>query len=559
MPYMEENPETVYHDGDASGYRRYARAMLRTRIEMWRQTGNPLWITEDQAQEDAFGVLGSLASGLADPGLAEETVDFLEIRAAALNRKQRGKELAELARIAGLLQRSGINVHLTPHTIPHSSRRPKAASKPPNLIALRGFCLDARDTPTHRAFGEFILSRLGDYDETFFTGLDALIFFERELGESDLADGFKDLKGYIRMTMKWADERGVQELRNDLAWGEAAEEVNRLAAGTDDRTAMDQQFATLREIIRLTPSPSRRRVERLSGLTNMLLERYQRSERLDDLDECIRVQQEAVQAAQPESTDQSAMLANLSLLFKTRSERRESGASSGQPTAGPDLDEAIEALRAAVRVTPSDHPEHANRLGALATMLIQRSGQTAGTADLDEAVTLLEDARNTGGADESESGKLSELISRAQALRGQVHPVSHESGREGGAAQPQAPRHDLHDRLERFLNEGDASLLTTPGASDELQASLAGFGGLTTLEPDIQPVIDAINFLRFRLIARLPPDQSIAEMRISQSMAQHLDKLQDAAMPAERAELIRALPEIVRHALVDLRKLWGLA
>src|ERR1035441_8194968 len=175
MSRMEKASQRVGHDtDDVSKYRRYVQAKLRTRVEMWRRTGNPLWLTEDQAQEDAFGLLGSLVSRLPDAALAQQTVDFLTIRAAAVSPKKRSRELMELGRASSILRVHGMSVEIRLPDMADPPRDGKTATKLPDLTALMRFCNEAKATPTHRAFGEFIIDRLGDYNETFFTGLDAL-------------------------------------------------------------------------------------------------------------------------------------------------------------------------------------------------------------------------------------------------------------------------------------------------------------------------------------------------------------------------------------------------
>lgn len=548
MSRMEKASQRVGHDtDDVSKYRRYVQAKLRTRVEMWRRTGNPLWLTEDQAQEDAFGLLGSLVSRLPDAALAQQTVDFLTIRAAAVSPKKRSRELMELGRASSILRVHGMSVEIRLPDMADPPRDGKTATKLPDLTALMRFCNEAKATPTHRAFGEFIIDRLGDYNETFFTGLDALAFNMRELGDDDLADSVKELEQYIRTTKKWASERGVRELRNDLAWGEAREEVNRLAAGTDDRAAMDEQLSRLGKIIEHTSRTGRHHLERLSELATMLLERYQRSERLDDLDECIRVQRQAVRTTARRSTDRVDALANLSLLFSTRFDHREAAAVSGRPAALPDLNEAIKAASSAVRLTPRGHTLRANRLGALATMLLKRFGKTTTPADLDAAITSLEDALKTGNLSEAERGNLESMLGAAQALRGQ-----------GTAARAQDPRRALHARLER-VQSGDKGLLLElldgEEAHDEVLAALAGFGHPPDAGSDMQLLVDAINFLRFGFL--LPSAQFAAQMRISQSISQQLDEFDKAATPEEHVKIIRALPEVVRRARADLQELWG--
>jgi hypothetical protein len=75
---MAENAPNV------ARFRKYAIANLKTRIEMWRRTGNPGWLTEDWAHKEALGLLGHAVSQASDDEAMRTGLDFLTIRTTAL-------------------------------------------------------------------------------------------------------------------------------------------------------------------------------------------------------------------------------------------------------------------------------------------------------------------------------------------------------------------------------------------------------------------------------------------------------------------------------------------
>src|SRR5207249_3800679 len=81
---------------DRSRYHRYTRAMLKTRLEMWRRTGNPAWLAEDRAHVEAFALLGSALSHPRDADAVTEAVQFLVARTTTLKGARRSGELTEL-------------------------------------------------------------------------------------------------------------------------------------------------------------------------------------------------------------------------------------------------------------------------------------------------------------------------------------------------------------------------------------------------------------------------------------------------------------------------------
>lgn len=540
---LDSVPDPVPGDGNARlRYRRYTRAMLSTRMEMWRRTGNPEWLAEDRAHNEAFALLGSALSEPRDADAAMEAAQFLVARATATEGARRSEELAEIVSLLGFLQASGIAVEVSPPDPASTPEQRRAAAPLPDLTALRSFAEQFRHTPTPLATGELALSRVDEYGEVFFAGMDALIFMHGLLGETSRVKRLTSLKEYLQIVKQQTGEHGTEEFRKDLVWGQALEDVEQFPADRDNRAEMDERISVLRRLIQRMPQGSRNRAARLSQLATVLRQRFQRSGRLDDLDECIGVQREAVHATAAGSTARGDMLADLGLLYKTRFERRMTDA--GPEAAGEDLDEAIEVGRASLQQTPPGYAWRANRLGAHATLLLRRFELGNAAADLDEAMTSLEEAVGAERVGDGERERLWGLLAWARVLKAPP----------GEEATVRDPRAALRERMQRFRQVPDVQgieLLQSEQACDELLAALAGCAGPSDLESDLQLLADAINFLRFRSL-RMGSGHADGEMEISQTVEHHLEQLQEAS----GAELAAALPQVAREALTRLRNLW---
>ena len=92
----------------------------------------------------------------------------------------------------------------------------------------------------------------------------------------------------------------------------------------------------------------------------MLETRYERTGKMEDLEEAIRVARQAVDVTPEDHPDLAGRLNNLGLKLQRRYER------TGKME---DLEEAIRVARQAVDVTPEDHPDLAGRLNNLGNEL----------------------------------------------------------------------------------------------------------------------------------------------------------------------------------------------
>ena len=89
------------------------------------------------------------------------------------------------------------------------------------------------------------------------------------------------------------------------------------------------------------------------------------------------------------------------------------GLPSGQEPNQIDMD--ISHLRMAVTLTPNDHPEHVSRLTSLAVRLYARWQLSGFSGDLDEAIALLEEARElAGGPDHPHWSFVNDFLSKVR-------------------------------------------------------------------------------------------------------------------------------------------------
>jgi CHAT domain-containing protein/tetratricopeptide (TPR) repeat protein len=145
----------------------------------------------------------------------------------------------------------------------------------------------------------------------------------------------------------------------------------------DDPAALDQAIELLTAAVAAAPDDHPDRPMYLSNLCGALQTRFQCTGAAADLDEAVRVGQQAVTAT-PE--DEPEMLSNLAAALHARFECTGVAA---------DLDQAIDLLATAVAAAPDDHPDYAMYLSNLGAALRARFERTGVAADLDQAIDLL--------------------------------------------------------------------------------------------------------------------------------------------------------------------------
>ena len=133
----------------------------------------------------------------------------------------------------------------------------------------------------------------------------------------------------------------------------------------------------LRERLKLE-APGNRQAGMLNNLAGGLLERYDLTGLIADVDEAIQVLDEAISSTPADHPDRPARLSNLAIALRTRQLRRRGGRD--------DLDRAVAAFQEALGLTSEQAPEAAAFHANLGNALHQRHDVTGDRGDLDRAV-----------------------------------------------------------------------------------------------------------------------------------------------------------------------------
>ncbi|MBO2458465.1 CHAT domain-containing protein [Actinomadura violacea] len=173
--------------------------------------------------------------------------------------------------------------------------------------------------------------------------------------------------------------------------GEAASlvkaDTDRLLAAAAPDGLLDLTVARWRRILALVAADHPGRAGWLCDFGVALTARFDRDHAAADLNEAVRVTEEATEAATDGSAAPPAMLSNLAGLLRDRNALTDSR---------DDLERAIEAGRKAVDAAGPGHPVRPQALSNLAGALLSRYADDESEEDLDEAIALLEEA--AGGA-----------------------------------------------------------------------------------------------------------------------------------------------------------------
>jgi tetratricopeptide (TPR) repeat protein len=122
----------------------------------------------------------------------------------------------------------------------------------------------------------------------------------------------------------------------------------------------------------------------LGSLAAILLQRFEVTGGIADIDEAVDLLGEAVARTDPQSPDRVARLNNLAIALRQRQLRRRSGRD--------DLNRAVAAYEEALDATSADDPDRAAYWANLGNVLHQRYDATLDPADLERAVRELERA-----------------------------------------------------------------------------------------------------------------------------------------------------------------------
>ncbi|KAI3322281.1 CHAT domain-containing protein [Xylariaceae sp. AK1471] len=126
----------------------------------------------------------------------------------------------------------------------------------------------------------------------------------------------------------------------------------------------------------------------LNSLGLHFAEKYKKTAEAVDVEEAIRLTRIAVDIT-PKIQKRPRYLKNLALYLRDKYEEVQTMAS---------LDEAIQAADAAVEVTPDDHPDHADAMGNLGTILEERFSKTKAIHDLQRAILYHQSALRQANA-----------------------------------------------------------------------------------------------------------------------------------------------------------------
>ncbi|MEV6350106.1 CHAT domain-containing protein [Actinoplanes sp. NPDC051851] len=196
------------------------------------------------------------------------------------------------------------------------------------------------------------------------------------------------------------------------AWDQQATTMLERFLGSGDADALDRAIDLLRRAVSALPADrarpaglgavvrsrfgrgvrtnSRDRARLLSNLAGALAERFESCRDPDDLDEAIEAGRAAVLATPPGHQLRAGFLNNLGHALRIRF--------WGGRDLG-DLSESIAAYRGAVRSVPPGDPDEVRFLATLGNVLLQRFQEIGEPSDLDEAVEAGRDARQIAGTE----------------------------------------------------------------------------------------------------------------------------------------------------------------
>jgi TPR repeat protein len=158
-------------------------------------------------------------------------------------------------------------------------------------------------------------------------------------------------------------------------------------ARTGREADLEEAIRVFQQAVKATPPDSPGMPGYLNNLGAVLSDRFERTGREADLEEAIRVSQQAVKGTPPDSPDLPSSLNNLGGCLSTRFAR------TGREA---DLEEAIRVHQQAVKATPPDSPDLPARLNNLGIGLRERFARTGREADLEEAILVYRRACKLG-------------------------------------------------------------------------------------------------------------------------------------------------------------------
>jgi len=276
----------------------------------------------------------------------------------------------------------------------------------------------------------------------------------------------------------------------------------------------------------------------LANLAGLRLASAERRGRDDDLSGAISAARESVALTASTSPDLSRRLANLALALEQEFDRR------GDPSV---LDEAVATHRRAVHTAPAEPGTRAHHLGSLASALVTRFWLRGAEDDLDEAVALHQEAIDAMPPVHPDRPRLMGNLASALLTRSR-HTDSDNDARNAA---------DLMRSAVRNTNPGGTDL---PYRLDTLGASLGRLAELTDDPAIAEEAVEACS----RAIALTAPEDRVLQDRLRHrgdgqelrfrltGEREHLDAAIDSFVRAEAASPPESLDRALnQHNLAD--------
>ncbi|KAI0868025.1 CHAT domain-containing protein [Hypoxylon argillaceum] len=302
---------------------------------------------------------------------------------------------------------------------------------------------------------------------------------------------------------------------------------------TNDQSILEEAIHYSREAVNITPAHNPDWSKFAGNLSTRLSERYYMTGHIDDLNEAIRMLQQAISAAQ--ANDLGGLYTNLAILLRYRYNTTQELE---------DINGSISSCRSAVSVTPAKTPNRAKMLTHLGVMLGDRYNRTKSLDDLEEATRCSQEAveENPGRPDK-------EICLNNLGLRlGEKYDRTKDLNALSGAIENhrRAINETLPTHLNRamFLNNLGMRLAERYircGASDDLDEAIQLIQEAGARVPPTNPDRSGLllnlgnkQLLRYQQSARLD-DLQAAQDSFQQAMNMEI------GLPMERIKAARAL------------------
>ncbi|KAI1429095.1 CHAT domain-containing protein [Xylaria sp. FL1777] len=170
-----------------------------------------------------------------------------------------------------------------------------------------------------------------------------------------------------------------------------------------DRRDIEEAIKLAEEAVHLTPKTSSERPARLNNIAVALSHKYDTDGQIETLDQSIKTFRECVDTSTDSDLDLGKYLSNLGAQLRQRYQLVGSLE---------DLEESIRVGREAVSRTPKDDPDRAARATNLGTTLMDEFKRTGNRAHLDESTQLAKEASETTAESHVDSLLYQEILGR---------------------------------------------------------------------------------------------------------------------------------------------------